>query len=572
MRYIGNRLMVLIFSALLTLFLIAPSAAEGQEKGITTHHDYYLEGVRHYNEGNFETARQLLTKSAETESPNDAACYYLGLTYLQLQDAQAAEAYLTKAQEGDPSNFWYKIRLAQFYAETGDMEKSISIYEKILQEHPKKYSIYYDIIDLYTANHQYDKALETLDRIESLRGENEATGEVRYELMLRKGDYYGALSHLTDYYKRFPSPRVALILGDLNKSMFKDTLAIKYYKEALNMDPGFSPADFGLAEAYRGKMNMKEYFPHITKFLQDPAMNLSVKTRYMKEVAITPHFVRQYKSQLDDMVNCVVNAHPEDTAALYMAGAYFLQTGRDSLGTLLFKGAVETHPDDYRANIEYVSLLYYLKEWRTLAEQAERSLHYFPEEKSFQEILPIAYWQSGEIDRAISHYQKLIESLPKRDTTAYIYYASLGDLYHEKGDNKKAYSYYNRVLRENPDYNPVLNNYAYYLCLEGENLKKAEKMSKKTILSEPDNPTYLDTYAWILYQMGEYQEAKVHIKRAMIYGGNEEATLLDHYAEILYALKEYDLAFIYWEQADKIDPSLKIGQKIAERKKEIKKQ
>lgn len=572
MRYIGDRFLGLVFSLFLTIYTIFPSAANGQEKGAIPPQDYFLEGVRHYNDGNFETARQLLTKSVEKDTLNDAACYYLGLSYLQLQDPQAAEAYLIKAQERDSSNFWYKVKLAQFYAESHEMEKAISIYEGIAKDYPHKNSVYYDIIDLYTVNHQYDKALETLDRIESLKGENEATGEVRYELLLRKGDYYGALSHLDEYYKKYPTPRVALVLGDLNKSMFQDSLAIKYYQEALTMDPNFSPAELGLAEAYRGKMNLKEYFPHITKFLQDPAMNLSVKTRYMKEVAIIPHFVREYRDQLDLMVNSVVNAHPEDTAALYMAGAYFLQTGRDTLGTMLFKGAVESYPEDYRANIEYTSLLYYLKDWGTLAEQVERSLHYFPEDRSLQEILPIAYWQSGELDRAISHYQGLIGKLPKNDTTAYMYYASLGDLYHEKGDNKKAYSYYKRVLREKPDYNPVLNNYAYYLCLEGKNLKKAAKMSKQTILTEPDNPTYLDTYAWILYHMGEYQEAKTHIKRAMFYGGNEEATLLDHYAEILYALKEYDLAFIYWEQADKIDPSLRIGLKIAERKKEIKRQ
>lgn len=566
MRYIGKWTVVFVFSVLLTISI----SSSAQEKGQISPLEYYLEGVRHYNSGECSSARELLIQAIEKDPENDAAYYYLALSYIQLQDIQAGEAYLIKAQEKDPSNFWYRVKLAQLYAETGKMEKAIAIYEQIAIDYPGKHSVYYDIIDLYTASQQFDKALETLDKIESLKGETEATGEVKYELMLRQGNYQGALKHLDEYYDKYPTPRVALILGDLYKSMYKDTLAIKYYKEALDMDSRFTPADLGLAEVYRSQRNFEEYFPHINRFLQDPQMNVSIKTRYIKEVAISPHFVRQHMDNVDLMVNNVVSAHPHDTAALYMAGTYFLQTGRDSTGRILFKGAVESHPEDYKANIEYTSLLYYLKEWETLAEQVELSLHYFPDDQTLNEVLPIAYWQSGETDKAIAHYNRLIRNLPPKDTTIYTYYASLGDLYHEKGDTKSAYSYYRKVLRIKPDYNPVLNNYAYYLCLEGENLKKAAKMSRQTILSEPDNPTYLDTYAWILYQMGEYAEAKSHIKRAMFYGGNEEPTLLDHYAEILYALKEYDLAFIYWEQADKKDPSLGIGKKIVEKKNQIK--
>jgi tetratricopeptide (TPR) repeat protein len=253
-----------------------------------------------------------------------------------------------------------------------------------------------------------------------------------------------------------------------------------------------------------------------------------------------------------------------------MCGTYYYQTGRDSLGTLLFRGAVESYPEDFRANIEYVSALYYQQSWSDLAQQLERSLHYFPQETSFTELLPVAYWQAGELDKAIAFYQKELDALSPRDTTAYRYLSSLGDLYHEKGDIKMAYKMYSKTLKLKPDYNPTLNNYAYFLCLQGKDLKKAAKMSHQTITTEPDNPTYLDTYAWILYTMGEYSEAKNIIKRAMIYGGNQDPTMLDHYAEILFALKEYELAFIYWEQADKMDPTLGIGAKSKERKLQIK--
>ena len=95
----------------------------------------------------------------------------------------------------------------------------------------------------------------------------------------------------------------------------------------------------------------------------------------------------------------------------------------------------------------------------------------------------------------------------------------------------------------------MLNNYAYYLSLDGKNLKKAHQMSSKTVELESDNSTYLDTFGWILYLQGNVVEAKQMFKRAMLYGGKDSAVILDHYAQVLFALKEYDLAFIYWNMA-----------------------
>lgn len=94
-------------------------------------------------------------------------------------------------------------------------------------------------------------------------------------------------------------------------------------------------------------------------------------------------------------------------------------------------------------------------------------------------------------------------------------------------------------------------------------------MSRKTIETEPDNPTYLDTFGWILFLMEKPLEAKAQFKHAMLYGGNESADILDHYAEVLFKLKEYDLAFIYWDQAKALDPSLGIDKKIVQRKQQM---
>lgn len=83
----------------------------------------------------------------------------------------------------------------------------------------------------------------------------------------------------------------------------------------------------------------------------------------------------------------------------------------------------------------------------------------------------------------------------------------------------------------------VLNNYAYYLCLENTELDKAEKMSKKTYEEQPKNITFADTYAWILFTKKDYQNAKMILDSFLSEKETWSETVKEHYQKILEAIK-----------------------------------
>ena len=111
--------------------------------------------------------------------------------------------------------------------------------------------------------------------------------------------------------------------------------------------------------------------------------------------------------------------------------------------------------------------------------------------------------------------------------------AFLGDLYHQQGDEEKAFDAYERTLRNDPNNILVLNNYAYYLAVKNQDLDKAIEMSTKAIAAEPDNPTYLDTHAWVLYMKGDYKEAEKHMKKALKLLKEPDETYTKHYEAIM---------------------------------------
>lgn len=156
----------------------------------------------------------------------------------------------------------------------------------------------------------------------------------------------------------------------------------------------------------------------------------------------------------------------------------------------------------------------------------------------------------GDNPRVIDECNVMMNLQPEDTTNTVTCLSIIGDTYHSMGNSRMAYKTYEQALKLNPEYCPVLNNYAYYLSLEKRRLAKAENMSLVTVTKEPDNPTYLDTYAWILYLRGKAAEAKPYFKHAMLYGGKDSAVILMHYALVLEKLGEKDLASYYRNLAE----------------------
>lgn len=562
----------LIYSKILTTALYAiccSICAHAAAKDTVRAEDYFIEGVREYCEGDYGKAESLLSQSIRSCGTNDAAWYYMAMTRLAANDVGKAMDCLEKASGLSPENPWYKLSIARIYSGMGEAEPAIDIFEELIDRHPEKSDYYYELADLFLMQNELDKALGVIDKIEQLRGSSELTLNARYEILMRQGKYDEAEKAAARMDEEFPSPRTALIVGDIYKNRFDDSTALEYYRKALSLDPDFTPAYFGIAETYRMRRDFFNFFRNINVFMSNPQMNPQMKTSYINEAVFASGMVQVFKPQVDTMVNEMLEAHPSDTSVLTLAGSYFAATDSTGKGLEILRRNIELNPDVKSAYTAYMGQLFYARDWDSLVHVAAMTSGRFPGEPDIKEFLAIAYWQSGNTEKAIKTYESLLKDVPEGHPMLVSCYGSLGDLYHETGNRRKAYSCYEKGLKIDGNYSPILNNYAYFLSEEKRHLGKAVEMSRKTVLNEPENPTYLDTYGWLMFLSGDYEEARKYLKKAMVYGGKENAVILDHYAEALFALKEYNLAFLYWGNADKIDPSLGIGGKIKEKREEL---
>lgn len=531
-----------------------------------------LDAIQKISDGDIKGAEQTLADVLAVDPECDAAWYYMGEVAIFNSDLERALECNAMAVELDPDNFWYRYRQAKLYS-FSSREVSVDKYEELIKDFPKKNDLYYEMLDLYISQREYEKALQTIDEIENTIGPTESLALYAYRIYYTLGREDEGLEYLRKYNSRYSSPVVLTILADAELAMYNDSLAIMYYNEAIDLDSSYSHALIGKAEACRIFRRYDEYFPVLNRYVENEDTPSAEKADYLSALVekSDPQFVKRFMPQIDTAMILLSQTHPSDSVVYNLRGMYYYYTGRDEASLEQFRECAEVYPESFAAAASYVELLMYEEKWTDLSKEGRKAFTRFPQETAFLEMAAMGDFNTGDYHSVLEACETVLEVAPNDSSKTLRSWSTMGDVYYKLGDSKKAYKAYDRALKINPDYVYVLNNYAYYLSMEGTNLKKAYQMSRKTVDAEPDNATFLDTFGWILYLRGELTEAKSFFKTAMLHGGKDSAVILDHYAEVLFALKEYDMAFVYWNLAlqknteDEI-PGLK--QKVEQKKKE----
>ena len=533
-----------ILSAILLLTTVL-SFAQNVESAL-------VDAVALYNNRSYNQSRTLLQTLSKAAPDNDAVQYYLGLNEAMLGNAEAAVSHLRKAVDLDPHNYWYKRRLADLYQATGEDEMTVGMLESILSEFPDKTEVSYDLLSLYLKQEKYEKALQALSDIEKITGPGEQIARTRYDIYRQLGRGEEAIGTLEAFNEQFTSPSILSMMGDYYLGEYRDSLAMACYEEALHTQSDYVPALLGKAEVYRTTRRYPEYFATVDEFIDNEMVPVETKGLYVSNIirSLDPKLITLHQKGFDGMADHLVSRHPEDSTALSTVGGYYYATGRMDKAIDCFVKSADLYPESLPQTVTCIQALGMAERWTEVRDRSIAAFDRF-QEMGFMDYLNMADYNLKDYDAVIARSKDNPELVKAA-------WSQIGDMYHIKGDTKEAYKAYDKALKIDPGYAPVLNNYAYYLSEEGKKLKKALAMSKKTVEAEPDNATYLDTYGWILHLLGRDAEAKPVFKHAMLYGGKDSAVQLDHYAEVLYALGEYDLAKVYWNQAKAKDTEREI--------------
>ena len=470
---------------------------------------------------------------------NDAASMFdLCEQYYNAGRMEDAFKMIQQAANLDPENKWYQQRLGQFYRNFEQYDDFIQLYEMLTAKYPDDPDILSELIDVYLITEQYNKALAKMDQLEEIVGPNELITEQKLSIYKHQGNDKKVISELEKLIEQNPeNPRYYSMLAQVYTENGKDKDALRIYEKIKEINPNDPYVNISLLEFYEKNGEQDKAFNALIAAIRNKSLDLNTKANiydyWMQKNQNSP----KVNEQALQCGQAFSETHPEDKIGYLILGSYYIVTENAALARTYYKKSLSIDSTDFLSWQNLIISESRLNENENVRDHAVKALQYYP-------MQPVFYWYAGVSSAVLKDNENAINYLEKgrRYTTDKIQMANfdafLGDLYHEQGDEEKSFEAYERTLRNDPDNVLVLNNYAYYLAVKGQDLDKALEMSTKAIAAEPDNPTYLDTHAWVLYMKGDYKEAEKYMKKALKLLPEPDETYTKHYEAIMSKLKK----------------------------------
>ena len=246
-----------------------------------------------------------------------------------------------------------------------------------------------------------------------------------------------------------------------------------------------------------------------------------------------------------------------------MYGDFLYQDNQYANARDAFKKVIELDDSKY---VVWEQLLFAeaeLKNNDSLLVESQKAIELFPEQPLPYLFAGSVYYQKKKWQDCVLVLEHGLFYVINNDAMLTQFFSYLGDAYYQLDDFQKSDEYYDKALKINPNNDYVLNNYAYYLSLRGEDLEKAAQMAKKATELKPSSSN-MDTYAWVLFKLGYYDEAKLWLEKAIDAGAQNNAVIIEHYGDVLWKLGMEQEALIQWKKAAEAGEGSKLLNKKVE--------
>lgn len=546
----------LAIATLATLLCLQGLRAETSGNDRQKRFDYFFfEAVRQQNEENFDAAFDLYQHALEIDSAAPEVYYQLSVFYSQLKEDSVALGYMVKASKLNPDNPYYLERVAQAYSALQNFPKAIEAYEHLWNMDHNSTDVLQILLRLYQQQKDYKQMLATLNRIETAEGGSEQITMAKmqvYDMMNDKKAAYKELKSLAEEHPLDLSYQV--MLGNWIMQNGKQRDAFKIFQQALKEEPDNAYAQSSLYDYYVAAGQSQQAQVLLEELLTNPRTETATKATLLRQYVMRNERQGGDSTQVLRLFDMTL-AQPQSTPDLAeMKAAYMIlkHMPQDSIDNA-WRKVLAIAPDDATARAHLLQSLVERQDWKEVAGMCRTAQEYNPDEMAFYYYEGVAEYQLKENDKALEAFRRGVSQINSESDASMVsdFYAIMGDILHEKGLAKEAYAAYDSCLQWKDDNISCLNNYAYFLSEESQDLQKAEQMSYRTIKAEPNNPTYLDTYAWILFRQKRFDEARKYIELALKNDSDsvQSAVLLEHAGDICANGGDMDAALKYWQKS-----------------------
>ncbi len=528
----------------------------------------FIEALKQKMFGNAQKAIQLLSSCLEIDPNSSAAMFELANIHAVNKDYTSASLLLEKAISLNPDNKWYKLLLAQIYQQTRRYSESADIYAELLQDDPENLEYIYMKAALYASAQRFDEAIAAYNQLETKTGINEQISVAKQQIYVSNGQVDKAFEEINKLIESNPSEaKYYGLLADLYQSQGDTENSYKYYQKILELDPENGFVHFSLANYYQEKGEPERSFEETKKGFESKSVEIQPKLQLYMMLTANQSRSKLTMEQQEELIQILLEVHPDDAIVHTVYAENLLKYNKLAEARVELLKALEISKDDYMIWERVMYLDNDLQDWEGLYGHTKEIIELFPNQPQGYFFHAIACVQLEKFDETITVSEEGMDYVVDNPQLTANFLMLKGEAIYKLGKKEDAFAIFDKAVDKDPENYLTLNNYAYYLSLDGSNLDKAERMSGKVVERFPDNSTYLDTHAWVLFKKGEYTLAKFYMESAIKNGGEENDTLLEHYGDILYKAGKVNEAVEQWEKAkDAGSGSEMLDRKIKEKK------
>ena len=553
-------------------FLVPRSSLTSEES--LRYNYFFFEAMNQQNAGHYDAAFDLLNRCLDI-NPNAAeAWFYLSMYQGEFGHDSLALASMEKAARLRPDNATYQEQLAQHYLNARQYDKATAVYEQLAENFRQRSDVLQMLIRLYQQNKNYDGMIDIINRIEEIEGANEEITLSKMRVYEMKGDKKAAWNALKALSDKHPSDlNYRVMMGNWLMQNNRQKEAYKIFADALKEEPDNGYVQASMYDYYRESGQDSLARKMMLDIIVSPKASTESKAIMMRQAIQENEQMGGDSTAILALYDKILQVNPKDSDMAEMRVAYMTlkQMPTDSINGAI-RQLLAIAPENAGARLQLLGSYLRSKDWESVIAICNEGSRYTPEEMAFYYYEGLAYYQKEEHEEALGSFQRGVAQVKEnsnKELVSDLYYF-MGDLYHQKGQENKAFVCYDSCLQWKDDHVPCLNNYAYYLSVKGQDLHRAELMSYKTVKEEPQNATYLDTYAWILFMQERYAEAKIYIDQAVACDTDsvQSSVIIEHAGDIYYKNGEPEKAISYWEKALESEPENRdlLERKIREKK------
>lgn len=513
--------------------------------------DHFVEGVKYANLEEYDKAYSELSSAKKLYPKNSSILFKLAEVLKEQNRITEATLMTRDALELRKDNHFYYDLLAKLYLEQNQAEKAAEVYQKVIEEFPAEMNYYYELANAYIRADQIKAAIEVYNTIEETSGINPKLSQQKQSLYLKIKKTDEALKEAQKVLEAYPeNPQHLLSYAELLTNAGRIEEAIKIMEDLVEAHPNKGATHLILGELLMSQERSEEAFKELALGMAGADVPLQNKLRVMSK------FMQQgldpmIEDKAIELARILTETHPKNGQVYAVYGDVLLQDGQKQEAAKAYAKSARLDPSNFQLWRQIVGLDMELQMQDSLIVHSRKATEYFPNIAMFWFTLGNGLLDKEKYEEAIDAYEqaRMLSGSDKQLLTQIN--SILGDAYYEIGEKKKSFESYAEALEINPGNEHAMNNYAYYLSLEGEQLETAANLAKKLVEKHPYSSTYLDTYGWVLYKQEKYEKAIEQLSKAVKalpqYGAHGE--VYEHYGDALFQAGKTAEAVKYWKKA-----------------------